>query len=404
MAYSETRIVIGGIAHVPVLIFIANFIKGKFGIKTEETKDTVVKGEPVKIIEVKDTVVKEGKAEAIKEISNKLDNIEQKADEVYEKVKKKKKYKNKKKNIDQIDVLPLDFRKKLKDDGFKVSELIIKERNLANDGTLKLLLSTDDNESIECVGIPTEKRLTACLSSQVGCPMDCKFCATGKEGLKRSLKASEILDQILFIENEMNRKVTNIVFMGMGEPLLNIDNLLLSIRSINNDFQISQRKITVSTVAVPKMISKLSAKSFQILGNCQFTLAISLHASNQKTREMIIPSAKNYEIKNIIEDCKKFVRDTGRRVSFEYLMLCGVNDKLEHAYELSNLLKGFQCHVNLIQYNQIDEVEFKRTSLKNLQLFQSRLINSGIAVSLRKSRGLDKNAACGQLRQNAKDK
>ncbi len=313
-------------------------------------------------------------------------------------------YKNKKKNIDQIEVLPLDFRKKLKDDGYKVSELSIQERNLANDGTLKLLLSTSDNESIECVGIPTEKRLTACLSSQVGCPMDCKFCATGKEGLRRSLKTSEILDQILFIENEMNRKVTNIVFMGMGEPLLNIDDLLLSIRSINEDFQISQRKITISTVAVPKMIDKLSVKSFQILGKCQFTLAISLHASNQKTREMIIPSAKNYEIKNIIEDCKKFVRDTGRRVSFEYLMLSGVNDKSEHAYELSNLLKGFQCHVNLIEYNQIEEVEFKRTPLKNLQLFQSRLINNGIAVSLRKSRGLDKNAACGQLRQNAKNK
>jgi len=235
-------------------------------------------------------------------------------------------YRNKNKNIDQIEVLPLDFRKKLKHDGFKVSELNIKERNLANDGTLKLLLSTDDNESIECVGIPTEKRLTACLSSQVGCPMDCKFCATGKEGLKRSLKASEILDQILFIEHEMKKKVTNIVFMGMGEPLLNIEDLLLSIRSINNDFQISQRKITVSTVADPKMIGKLSAKSFQILGNCQFTLAISLHASNQKIRETIIPSAKNYEIKNIIKDCKEFVRETGRRVSFEYLMLSGVND------------------------------------------------------------------------------
>ena len=313
-------------------------------------------------------------------------------------------YRNKKKNIDQIEVLPLDFRKRLQDDGFKVSELSFQEKNLANDGTLKLLLSTSDNESIECVGIPTKTRLTACLSSQVGCPMDCKFCATGKEGLKRSLKTSEILDQILFIENEMNRKVTNVVFMGMGEPLLNIDDLLLSIRSINEDFQISQRKITVSTVAVPKMISKLSERSFQILGNCQFTLAISLHASNQKTRETIIPSAKNYEIQEIIEDCKQYVRDTGRRVSFEYLMLSGVNDKLEHANELSNLLKGFQCHVNLIQYNQIDEVEFQRASLKNLQSFQSRLSRNGIAVSLRKSRGLDKNAACGQLRQNAKNK
>jgi len=128
-------------------------------------------------------------------------------------------YRNRKKDIEQIEVLPLDFRKRLQEDGYKVNALSFQEKTFANDGTLKLLLSTGDNESIECVGIPTEKRLTACLSSQVGCPMDCKFCATGKEGLKRSLNTSEILDQILFIENEMNRKVTNIVFMGMGEPL-----------------------------------------------------------------------------------------------------------------------------------------------------------------------------------------
>ena len=313
-------------------------------------------------------------------------------------------YKNKKKNIDQIAVLPLDFRNQLKQDGFEVNDLKLKEKYLASDGTLKLLLSTEDNESIECVGIPAEKRLTACLSIQVGCPMDCKFCATGKEGLKRSLKVSEILDQILFIENEMNRRVTNIVFMGMGEPLLNIDELLLSIRSINEDFNISQRKITVSTVAIPKMIAKLSEKSFQVLGKCQFTLAISLHASNQIIREMIIPSAKNYNIKNIVEDCKQFVIKTGRRVSVEYLMLRGVNDKIEQADQLIKLLRGFQCHVNLIQYNQINEVEFKQTASKSIQLFQSRLSNNGIAVSFRKSRGSEKNAACGQLRQNANNK
>ena len=313
-------------------------------------------------------------------------------------------YKNRKKNIEEIDVLPLSFREQLNEDGYRVGELNFQEKHLANDGTIKLLLSTRDNESIECVGIPTKKRLTACLSSQVGCPMDCKFCATGKEGLKRSLKTSEILDQILFIENEMNRRVTNIVFMGMGEPLLNIDDLLFSIRSINEDFQISQRKITVSTVAVPKMISKLSEKSFQLLGKCQFTLAISLHAPNQRIREMIIPSAKNYKIENIVEDSKAFVRRTGRRVSFEYLMLRGINDKVEHADELSTLLKGFQCHVNLINYNQIEKVEFKQTSLENLQLFQSRLFNNGITVSFRKSRGLEQNAACGQLRQNAQER
>ena len=313
-------------------------------------------------------------------------------------------YKNRFKNIDQINVLPLNFRNQLKKEGFVIGELNLREKYLANDGTLKLLLNTRDNQSIECVGIPSEKRLTACLSSQVGCPMDCKFCATGKEGLKRSLKASEILDQILFIENEMNKKVSNIVFMGMGEPLLNIDELLLSIRSINEDFHISQRKVTVSTVAIPKMIIKLSEMSFQILGKCQFTLAISLHASNQKIREVIIPSAKKYDIKNIIEDCRQFVRKTGRRVSFEYLMLNGVNDQLEHADELINLIKGFQCHVNLIQYNQIEEVAFKQTPSKNSQFFQDRLLKNGINVSFRKSRGSDRNAACGQLRQNAKNK
>ena len=313
-------------------------------------------------------------------------------------------YKNRFKNIDQIKVLPLDFRNQLKREGFIFGELNQREKYLANDGTLKLLLNTRDNENVECVGIPTERRLTACLSSQVGCPMDCKFCATGKEGLKRSLTSSEILDQILFIENNMNQRVSNIVFMGMGEPLLNINELLLSIRSINEDFDISQRKVTVSTVAIPKMISKLSEMSFQILGRCQFTLAISLHASNQKIREVIIPSAKNYHIKNIIDDCKKFVRETGRRVSFEYLMLNGINDKLEQADELSDLIKGFQCHVNLIQYNQIQEVEFKQTSSKNAQQFQARLSKNGINVSFRKSRGLDRNAACGQLRQNAKIK
>ena len=313
-------------------------------------------------------------------------------------------YKNRSKSIDQINVLPLDFRNKLTNEGYRFGELYLSEKYLADDGTLKLLLKTRDNESIECVGIPTEKRLTACLSSQVGCPMDCKFCATGKEGLKRSLSASEILDQILFIENEMKRKVSNIVFMGMGEPLLNIDEVLMSIRSINQDFEISQRKITVSTVAIPKMILKLSEKSFQKLGKCQFTLAISLHASNQKTREMIIPSAKNYDIFKIIDDCRGFVKKTGRMVSFEYLMLKGINDQPKHADELSSLIKGFQSHVNLINYNQVEEAEFKQTSSKNAQIFQSILLSNGINVSFRKSRGLDRNAACGQLRQNAKHK
>ena len=315
-------------------------------------------------------------------------------------------YNNEKKleSIDDIKVLPSSFRSKLKKDGFFIGGLHLKEKSLANDGTLKLLLRTKDNEYIETVGIPADKRLTACVSSQVGCPMDCEFCATGKDGLKRSLKSGEILDQILFIQNEMKRRVTNVVFMGMGEPLLNINQVLMAIRSINEDFQISQRKITVSTVAIPNKIIQLSDSSLEKLGKCQFTLAISLHASNQKIREQIIPSARTYNIRNIIRDSREFVKRTGRRISFEYILLNGINDKLDHANELSNLISGFQCHVNLIQYNSVQGVAFTQSSSKNAKNFMARLLKNGINVSFRKSRGLEKNAACGQLTQQIKAK
>ena len=304
-------------------------------------------------------------------------------------------------NIDDLKTLPSNFRNKLKSEGFILGGLKLEKRSLANDGTLKLLLRTIDGEFIESVGIPSKKRLTVCVSSQVGCPMDCKFCATGKEGLTRSLKAGEILEQILAIQNEMNQKVTNIVFMGMGEPLLNIDEILVAIRSINEDLNISQRKITVSTVAIPDKIDQLSKSSYAKLGKCQFTLAISLHAPNQTIRESIIPSAKTYHIRQIVQDCKRFVRETGRRISFEYILLGGINDNLDHADQLYNLVKGFQCHINLIQYNQIDEMPFNQSSPKASQEFKARLIKNGLNVSFRKSRGLEKNAACGQLRQKS---
>ena len=308
--------------------------------------------------------------------------------------------KNKLRNIDDLKTLPSKFRDKLKTEGFVVKGLNIQKKSLANDGTLKLLLNTLDGEFIESVGIPTDKRLTVCVSSQVGCPMDCKFCATGKEGLKRSLTAGEIIEQILSIQKEMNKKVTNIVFMGMGEPLLNINQLLLAIKSINEDLNISQRKMTVSTVAIPNKITQLSNLSFEKLGKCQFTLAISLHAPNQEIREKIIPSAKNYNINNIIKDCREFVIKTGRRISFEYILLDGINDKEEHADQLTNLIQGFQCHVNLINYNHIDEMTFRKSSSVSSQKFKNRLLRNGINVSFRKSRGLEKNAACGQLRRS----
>ena len=306
--------------------------------------------------------------------------------------------------IEDIQVLPLSFRNTLKKEGFVIGDLTLKEKHYAKDGTLKLLLLTKDNHYVEYVGIPQDKRLTVCVSSQVGCPMDCKFCATGKEGLRRSLNASEIIDQVLIIQNVMQRKVTNIVFMGMGEPLLNLDELIISIRTFNEDLKISQRKITVSTVAIPGKIKQLTNYSFERLGKCQYTLAISLHAPNQEIREILIPSAKKYNIDEIVNDCKTFVQETGRRISFEYILLNGINDKLHHADQLSNLLKGFQCHVNLIQYNQIKEMPFSQSSPSDTRIFIERLTQNGTNVSLRKSRGSDKNAACGQLTQHVVNK
>jgi len=302
-------------------------------------------------------------------------------------------------NIDDLKNLPSNFRNKLKSDGFIIGGLTLQKRFLSNDGTLKLLLRTIDGEFIESVGIPTKKRLTVCVSSQVGCPMDCKFCATGKEGLKRSLKAGEIIEQIFLIQREMRMNVTNIVFMGMGEPLLNLNEVLIAIKSINEDLNISQRKMTVSTVAIPNKISQLSKLSFERLGKCQFTLAISLHAPNQQIRESIIPSAKNYNIKHIISDCRNYVSQTGRRISFEYILLDGINDQEEHADQLSSLISGFQSHVNLINYNYINEIKFKKSSSSSTNKFKNRLLENGINVSFRKSRGLEKNAACGQLRR-----
>ena len=158
--------------------------------------------------------------------------------------------------------------------------------------------------------------------------------------------------------------------------------------------------MTVSTVAIPNKISQLSKLSYERLGKCQFTLAISLHAPNQEIRESIIPSAKNYNIKDIISDCRKFVLQTGRRISFEYILLNGINDQEEHADQLSSLIRGFQSHVNLINYNHINEMLFKKSSSSSSNKFKNRLLKNGINVSFRKSRGLEKNAACGQLRRS----
>ncbi len=302
------------------------------------------------------------------------------------------------KNLDSITVLPKRWRESLINKGIKVGRLEEITRVVAKDSTLKLLMGTFDGEVIETVGIPTDKRLTVCVSSQIGCPMGCRFCATGKGGLKRSLDVNEIVDQVISIREIMNRRPTHIVFMGMGEPLLNINNVLDSIQCLTNDIGIGQRRITVSTVGIPGTLPDLAKLAQKRLGRVKFTLAVSLHAPNQDLRKLIIPSASSYPITSLLKDCKRYIELTGRRVSFEYILLGGLNDKDIHAEQLANLVSGFQSHINLIAYNPIAEEKFKRPSQFRVNKFKELLEDNGIAVSVRASRGRDKDAACGQLR------
>jgi 23S rRNA (adenine2503-C2)-methyltransferase len=276
-------------------------------------------------------------------------------------------------------------------------------RSDARDGTCKLLLGTVDGLSIETVGIPSGERLTVCVSSQVGCPMACRFCATGKGGLQRSLALHEIVDQVLSVREVMDQRPSHVVFMGMGEPLLNIDAVLAAIDCLCTDLGMAQRQITVSTVGVPKTLPTLAERALERLGRAQFTLAVSLHAPDQRLREELIPTAHAYPLEALLEDCRRYVAITGRRVSFEYILLGGLNDRPQHAEALAQLLRGFQSHVNLIPYNPIEEEEFQRPTQEAVAAFKAGLERRHVAVSVRASRGLDADAACGQLRRRFGD-
>ncbi len=293
-------------------------------------------------------------------------------------------------SLSEISVFPKQWREALVD--LPIGRSTLHYRSEAPDGTVKYLLRLADGHIIEAVGIPTEKRLTVCVSSQVGCPMACDFCATGKGGFLRNLKRHEIVDQVLTVQEDFGQRVSNVVFMGMGEPLLNFDAVLGAVKSINQNVGIGQRSLTVSTVGIPDRIRQLAEHQLQI------TLAISLHASNQQVREQLIPSAKRYPLEALLDECREYVQITGRRVTFEYILLAGLNDLPEHAAQLAEHLRGFQSHVNLIPYNPISEVDYQRPSPRRIQSFVDALEKQHIAVSVRRSRGLEKDAACGQLR------
>jgi 23S rRNA (adenine2503-C2)-methyltransferase len=289
-----------------------------------------------------------------------------------------------------ISVFPKQWRQEMAE--YPIGRSAIHYRSVAPDKTRKYLLRLADGLIIETVGIPTAKRLTVCVSSQVGCPMDCDFCATGKGGFTRNLKAHEIIDQVLTVQEDFEQRVSNVVFMGMGEPMANINEVVAAVKSLNQDVGIGARMITVSTVGIPGKIQQLAQHKLQIV------LAVSLHASNQALREQLIPSAKKYSLDNLLDECRDYVDVTSRRVTFEYILLAGVNDLAENARELAQLLKGFQTHVNLIPYNPISEVDYQRPNKNRIREFANILEAAKIAVSVRYSRGLEADAACGQLR------
>lgn len=295
-------------------------------------------------------------------------------------------------NLKEITNFPKTWREEMAD--YPVGRSQIHHHKTAPDGTRKYLLKLHDGLIIETVGIPTEKRLTVCVSSQVGCAMACEFCATGKMGFTRHLKAHEILDQVLTVQEDFEQRVSNVVFMGMGEPLANLDEVVKAVHGMNKDIGIGQRLLTISTVGVPNQIRALAAENLQV------TFAVSLHAPNQKLRETLIPTAKNYHFNQLLDECREYVEMTHRRVSFEYILLARVNDLPEHATELAKHLRGFQSHVNLIPYNPISEEEFQRPGKKRINVFKQILQDHKIAVSVRYSKGLEADAACGQLRTN----
>lgn len=295
-------------------------------------------------------------------------------------------------SLTEISVFPKAWREQVAEVAVGRSQLHY--RSQAQDGTVKYLLRLDDGQIIETVGIPSNRRLTVCVSSQVGCPMGCDFCATGKGGFRRHLDRHEIVDQVLTVQADFGQRVSNVVFMGMGEPLLNLEAVLAAVRCLNQDVGIGQRFLTISTVGIPGQIRRLANHHLQA------TLAVSLHASNQSLRSQLIPSARHYPLENLLQECRDYVQLTGRRVSFEYILLGGLNDLPQHALELAQHLRGFQSHVNLIPYNPISEVDYQRPTPQRMQHFLQLLQDHHIAASIRRSRGLDQNAACGQLRAN----
>lgn len=289
-----------------------------------------------------------------------------------------------------------EFSKELRSSlavGAYISDLRLARRLKSSDGTEKFLFSLEDGETIESVLIPDDARLTLCISSQVGCAMGCKFCLTGKLGLIRNLRAFEIVDQVIAVNRLiLPGKITNIVLMGMGEPLANLNEVAEALWRITGYIGISKRRITLSTAGLVPGIALLAEKAPEV------NLAVSLNASSDKIREEIMPVNKRYPLKSLIGACRKFPLGPQRKITFEYVLIGGVNDSVGDALRLAKLLRGLRCKVNLIPLNPHEGSALKRPSDTVVHEFQKALVRNHLTAFIRESKGQDILAACGQLR------
>ncbi len=276
----------------------------------------------------------------------------------------------------------------------------VRVQESAIDGTRKFLFALRDGNVIESVWMKYKHGNSVCISSQVGCRMGCRFCASTLDGLERNLTASEMLEQIYEITRYTGERVSNVVVMGTGEPLDNYENLLRFIRLLTdeNGLHISQRNVTVSTCGIVPNMRRLAEEKLQI------TLALSLHASNDEKRRRLMPVANRYSIRELMEACDYYFRQTGRRITFEYSLVGGVNDHDEDAAELTKLAKPLCCHINLIPVNPIKERDFVQSEAERIQAFKNKLERNKINVTIRREMGRDIDGACGQLRRKHMNK
>jgi len=303
-------------------------------------------------------------------------------------------YQDKVKEFDEMTNLSLQLREKLKENYTMCNYKILKKQK-SKDGTIKYLFDVLDGNAIETVLMSYHHGYSLCVSSQIGCKMGCKFCASTGINFIRNLTSGEIVEQILAVEQDENIRISNIVFMGIGEPLDNYDNVVNAIRIINNQkgLSIGARHISISTSGLVPKIYKLAEE------NIQCTLSISLHASNNEKRSSMMPVNNRYPIEELMQACKDYIKKTNRRISFEYALAKDNNDNLDDAKELIKLLKGMLCHVNLIPINKIENGQFDKSSNENIMKFRDFLNDHGIVATIRRELGSDIDAACGQLRR-----